>query len=66
MSLELPDINDRDCRLTRVEMWRIVGLAVGGVLVFVGIGVAKLIHSRCERTIKSTLSATIPIVNHQL
>ena len=45
MSLELPDINDRDCRLTRVEMWRIVGLAlaVGGVLVFVGIGVAKLL-----------------------
>jgi len=43
MSLELPDINDRDCRLTRVEMWRIVGLAVGGVLVFVGIGVAELL-----------------------
>jgi hypothetical protein len=34
---------DRDCRLTCAEMWRILGLAVGGVLVFVGIGVAELL-----------------------
>jgi|HubBroStandDraft_3_1064219.scaffolds.fasta_scaffold1320751_2 hypothetical protein len=43
MSLELPDINDCDYRLTRVDMWRMVGLAVGGVLVCVGIGAAELL-----------------------
>jgi hypothetical protein len=43
MSLELPGMADRECRLTCVEMWRILGLAIGGVLVFVGIGVAELL-----------------------
>jgi hypothetical protein len=38
MSLELPEMADRERRLTCAEMWRILGLAVGGVLVFVGIG----------------------------
>ena len=49
MSLELPDIEDGadiedlDCRLTRTEMWGIALLAVGGVLVFIGIGAAELL-----------------------
>jgi len=43
MSVELPDIEDRDCRLTRTEMWRIVLLAVGGVLVFIAIGTTELL-----------------------
>jgi hypothetical protein len=43
MSLELPDIEDRDCRLTRTEMWRIALLALGGVLLFIGVGAAELL-----------------------
>jgi len=43
MSLKLPDTEDRDCRLTRTEMWRIALLGAGGVLVFIGIGAAELL-----------------------
>jgi hypothetical protein len=43
MSFELPGMADRECRLTCAEMWRILGLAVAGVLVFAGIGVAELL-----------------------
>jgi hypothetical protein len=43
MSLELCDIEDRDCRLTRTEMWRIALLALGGVLLFIGVGAAELL-----------------------
>ena len=43
MSLELPGMADRECRLTCAEMWRILGLAIGGVLLFVGIGLAELL-----------------------
>jgi tetrahydromethanopterin S-methyltransferase subunit F len=43
MSLELPGMAGRDYRLTGAEIWRILGLAVGGVLVFAGIGVAELL-----------------------
>jgi hypothetical protein len=43
MRLELPDIQDRDCRLTRTEMWWIALLAVGGVLVVIGIAAAELL-----------------------
>ncbi len=43
MSLELPDIDDREWRLTRTETWRIALFAAGGVLVLMGIGAAELL-----------------------
>lgn len=43
MSSELLDIDDRDYRLTRAEMWRSALFALGDVLVFVGIGAELLL-----------------------
>jgi hypothetical protein len=43
MSLELSDIDDSECRLTRTEMWRVTLFGVGGILVVMGIGAAELL-----------------------
>ena len=43
MSLELPDIEDGDCRLTHTEMWRMALFALGGVLIFMAVGGAELL-----------------------
>jgi hypothetical protein len=43
LSLELPDVDDDDCRLTRTEIWRSALFALGGVLVFIGIGFVELL-----------------------
>jgi hypothetical protein len=42
------------------------GLPQGGHPPFWSAGAATAVSRRCERTIESTLSVTIPIVNHQL
>jgi hypothetical protein len=42
MSLQLSDLEDRDCRLTCAEIWRIALLAAGGVMVLMGIGATEL------------------------
>jgi hypothetical protein len=43
MSLEFSEIGDRECGVTRTEMWRIALFAVGGVLFLMGIGAAELL-----------------------
>jgi hypothetical protein len=43
MSLELSDIDDRECRLTRTEVWRVGLFAVGGILALIAIGAAELL-----------------------
>jgi hypothetical protein len=43
MSLELSEIDDREWRLTRTEMWRIALFGVGGVLFLIGTGAAELL-----------------------
>jgi hypothetical protein len=41
LSLELPDTDDYDCRLTRTEIWQSALVALAG-LVSIGVGAAKL------------------------
>ena len=43
MSLELSDIDNSECRLTRTERWRVALSAVGGILFLMGIGAAELL-----------------------
>jgi hypothetical protein len=43
MSLELSDVDDRDPRLTRVEIWRIALLAAFGALFVIGIAISEML-----------------------